>query len=221
MEVKKQLNSKVSKSIIFKQSDFSFFFLKINLIQKKNSFTKKNFSSNSSLSLIFLNEKNFRRKKISENLKKNEIYENLDISFFNFITNREIFDLENICFDNLKKFFEFLYFDGFFQIDLLIKLNNIERIILLKFLQNQKNLKNSKNENFSKNGKYFKNPNFHNFLKIPFKKIIELSKKIFLGIEKRYKGYKVTNNKRFIFRKIKDIIFKKKKKSKKKNLGEI
>lgn len=188
------------KQIVFVKSPFSFFYLKINLI-KKNKLIPK--IEKKSVSFIFSDKNNWKIQKgiLREKKIEKEISNVKDREFFDFVKSGNVYSLENSSFSNLIVLFEELFFEGCFKNGVLKSLNHLERVVLLKFIENEK-------EDFLKE-------------EVSLEKIEFLCKKRFLGSENRYKGYKVTNNKRFMFRKIKDIIFKKKKKIIKGKTGKI
>ena len=104
-------------------------------------------------------------------------------------------------FKNLLEFLERLYMDGYYNFSLILAFDRSELVILAKMLDvptnNSIQLDNLRNEIRKKANNYFQSQ------------------------ENRKKGYKVTNNKRFIFRKIKAILFEKyKKKHSKGNIGK-
>ena len=122
-------------------------------------------------------------KKEEELLKKKKKL-NLNKNFIQF----EFINLQGYKFDNLKKVFYSVYIDENFNESLYEKLDQIEWMLLAKLVSDKEN---------------------HLYEPLDYEKIKKTCEFFFFGKKTRPKGFKVTNNKRFVFHKIKEILMEK------------
>ena len=192
IEKKQNKNSETQKKVIIVKSQYNVL-INFNIFKKKIDF--ENFNNFENVKIIF-----FNKSKISSKIQKSNLSQKIDEDikiendYKNFLGDKKNFKIKKNDFFFLKKFFYFLFFDGKFNKEIFKKFTFLDRFVMSKFVSNKID-----NENIFLNLENLK------------KKIFEK----FLAEKKKEKGFKITNTKRFIFRKIKNILFKKFKKEKK------
>lgn len=155
----------------------------------KREFLKSNFRDLNQTELI---RKQLEKKDLQKvDLKKSELFplikkeeKFIDKKFINF----EFINLQGYKFENLKKIFYSVYINENFKETLYEKLDQIEWMLLAKLISDKEN---------------------HLVEPLNYQKIKKTCKFFFFGKKTRPKGFKVTNNKRFVFHKIKEILIEK------------
>lgn len=187
----------------------------VNILKQKNNTQKKVLFIKNDFNILinmnfYKNQENYQTQKIFNNIKivlhnpqtfqknilvKSEfrIEKEKEIAYKLFLKDKQNFKIEKDDFFFLKKFFYSLFYDGIFNDEYFENFTFLARLVMSKFVD----------------GNEFGQDNYLN-KELLKKKITEK----FLCEEKKRRGFKITNAKRFIFRKVKNILFKKFKKEK-------